>query len=159
MIRKNPPIRPYPGILRRNLIRSHLIPLLPSLHQLLIRHNPPLHLGPPTRTQLERGSPNLFVPKHTTLPHPILLSILVLVHTLLDPLTRERGVAWGIIVEGFSVYTAKHEHVETTVGVGSRRGDGNDVLELVVVYHESVWWTVFFVEALVDSTGSVFAMV
>ena len=41
--------------------------------------------------------------------------------------------------------TTKHEHVETTVGVGSVGGDSDDVLELVVVYHEPVWGAVFFV--------------
>jgi hypothetical protein len=49
--------------------------------------------------------------------------------------------------------------VETTVGVGSVGGDSDDVLELVVVNHESVWGAVFFVQALVDSTGSFFTMV
>ena len=54
---------------------------------------------------------------------------------------------------------AKHEHVETTVGASSVGGDSDDVLELVVVYHEPVWGAVFFVQALVDSTGSFFTMV
>ena len=159
MIRKHPPIRPNPSILRHNLIRPHLIPFPLRPHQLIIRHNPPLHLSPTPRTQLERRSPNLFVPKHTTLPHPSLLPILVLVHPLLDPLAREGGVARGVIVQGFRVDTSEHEHVETTVGVGSGGRDGDDVLELVVVYHEAVWRAVFFVVALIDSTSTFFAVV
>ena len=54
---------------------------------------------------------------------------------------------------------SEHEHVEATVGMGSGGGDGDDILELVVVYHEAVWGAVFFVVALVDSTGTFFAVV
>jgi len=159
MIRKHPSVRPNPSILLRNLIRSDLISLPLRLHQLLIRHYPPLHLCPPTRTQLERRSPNLLVPKHTTFPHPIFLPILILVHPFLDPLAWERGIACGIIVQRFSVDASEHEHVESAAGVSSGGGNGDNILEVVVVNHEAMWGAVFLIVALVDSTGTFFAMI
>ena len=54
---------------------------------------------------------------------------------------------------------SEHQHLESPVSMSPRWGNGDYILHVMVIYHETMRGATLFIQSLVNTTSPLFAMV